>query len=159
MLLNLEPLLNGCRRSCRYGSWRLDYAICRSRRRWSTERRRYRRRWCRHLLSWCWTYTNVVHEMVKRRLDAIHLRQDSKLTNLPMMMTRPTSNIITNVMERLIQSAELLLDGSSVMLVLSRMDVFCHLQNLIRLAVRFPVPRIVRVVVMQIEAELRCQRL
>ncbi len=76
------------------------------------------------------------------------------MANLTMVMARPTSYIILDVVKQLVQTAKLLLDRYSIMLMLCCVDVFSYLQDLIRFAVGFRISRIVGVIEVQVETEV-----
>jgi hypothetical protein len=51
--------------------------------------------------------SNVVHQVMQSRLDHVHFRQDSELPDLATMVSRPTPNVILNMMKQFVHAAQL----------------------------------------------------
>lgn len=81
------------------------------------------------------------------------------MANLAMVVSGPAADVTLDVVEQPVESIQLLLDRPPIILVLGRVDVLRDIQHLVRLAVGFLEPTVVRVVVVQVQAELVRQSL
>ena len=106
---------------------------------------------------WCLLHADVIHQVVQRRFNHIHLRQDAKLANLLTVVSRPSSHVILDMVEQRINSIQLRANGGSIVRVFSIMNVLGHLQNLICLCIGFAIAMVVRIVVVQVQAEFVAQ--
>ena len=74
-----------------------------------------------------------------------------------MVMPRPASNVFLKVMKQSVHSVQLALDRSTIMSVLSIVNEFGHLQQLVTFSVGFSEAGVVWVVVVQVEQKLVAQ--
>lgn len=101
--------------------------------------------------------SDVVHQVMQSGFDHVHFRQDAELTDLMMVMTRPASNVFLKVMEQSVHSVQLALNGSTIIGVLSIVNEFGHLQQLVTFGVGFSEAGVVWIVVVQVEQKFVAQ--
>ena len=95
---------------------------------------------------------------MNRFLDHVHLRQNSKLPDLTVMVPAPVPDVALNVMEFGVQPAEARGDGGPIMTVFRGVDVLGRFEDRVRLAVGLLKARVVRIVEVQVQKELARQR-
>ena len=80
--------------------------------------------------SRCWGLfnANIIHQVMQSGFNHIHLRKNTKLPNLKMLVAGPTANVVLNVMEQGIHAIQFALNCLTVVLVLGRMNVFGDFQ-------------------------------
>ena len=67
---------------------------------------------------------NVLHQMVQYGFGHVHLADDAERTNLSVMHSRPAADIVFDMMEQRIRSAEFATDRIAVLGMLSGMNEF-----------------------------------
>jgi hypothetical protein len=101
----------------------------------------------------------VVHQVMKRRFDHVHLRQNAEVADLANVMARPTPYVILDMMELFVQALKSFLYRLAILLMLGSVDELRYFKNLVGLTIRLTKPGVVPVVVVQVETEIVAQRL
>ena len=81
-------------------------------------------------------HTDILHQVVQRGFDQVHLGENTKLANLMMMMPRPAANIILNVVKQFIEPLQAGGDGLSILLMFCRVNELGGIENLIGFTIR-----------------------
>lgn len=100
-----------------------------------------------------WFDTDVIAQMVHDRFGNADLLHHVTGTNRTASLSRPLGNFFLHVVELLVQRADRALDRFAIALMFFGVNVFGVLQCSVGFAIRVGVPRIVLIVVMQIEAQ------
>ena len=112
---------------------------------------------CLFRALWSEANANIVHQVVKCRLDVVHFRNDPKSPDLAMVMPMPTAYVLFNVMEVRIKPSESLLNRRTVIGVFCTMNEFGDLKNLICLSIGFAEAGVLLIVVVQVKTKFVCQ--
>lgn len=97
---------------------------------------------------------HIMQQVVNQRFHLLQLVGHPETPDEPHMATRPTRHFFVDVVKQRVDLSQCACQGLSILLMLLRMGELGGLQNLERFPVRFRVAAIVRIVVVQIEAEI-----
>lgn len=97
---------------------------------------------------------DIVKQVVNQVLHLRHLVDDPEVSDLAMMISRPTRDILLHVMEEWVEVCQSLSQNRLVAPMLIRMRGLCGTQDLIGFAVGFRKAGVVLIVVVQVQTEL-----